>query len=261
MADGTLSLSSGFEDATEADWLAAVGKALKGGGIEKITRQTRDGLAIKPLYRETDFDSSSDVRGAPGDAPYLRGAKDQPNAYLPWDIRQTFSHPDPAVTNTEIMRDLERGVTSINLALECSGQTGCIITNSDQLATALQGVRADIAAISLAHRGAGSGASAAGLLALWAEGLDYDHGTGHGVGVYLSVHEGPQRISRASDVKLSPGMILSNEPGYYRTGAFGIRIENLVAVTPATTPKGGEREMLVEDLDGNVLRLSATLPA
>lgn len=172
MADGTLSLSSGFEDATEADWLAAVGKALKGGGIEKITRQTRDGLAIKPLYRETDFDSSSDVRGAPGEAPYLRGANEQPDAYLPWDIRQTFSHPDPAVTNTEIMRDLERGVTSIDLALECSGQTGCIITNADQLATALQGVRADIAAISLAHRGAGSGASAAGLLALWAEGQD-----------------------------------------------------------------------------------------
>ena len=66
---------------------------------------------------------------------------------------------------------------------------------------------------------------------LWAAGLDYDHGTGHGVGSYLSVHEGPQRISKkSSDVALRAGMILSNEPGYYKAGAFGIRIENLVVV-------------------------------
>jgi Xaa-Pro aminopeptidase len=69
--------------------------------------------------------------------------------------------------------------------------------------------------------------------ALWRAGLDYDHGTGHGVGAYLSVHEGPQRLSRVSDVALKPGMILSNEPGYYREGAFGIRIENLVVVQDA----------------------------
>lgn len=66
---------------------------------------------------------------------------------------------------------------------------------------------------------------------LWKEGKDYDHGTGHGVGCYLSVHEGPQGISRRySDVPLAPGMILSNEPGYYKTGEYGIRIENLVLV-------------------------------
>lgn len=65
---------------------------------------------------------------------------------------------------------------------------------------------------------------------LWQEGKDYDHGTGHGVGSFLSVHEGPQRISKISRVPLKPGMILSNEPGYYKTGAYGIRIENLVAV-------------------------------
>jgi Xaa-Pro aminopeptidase len=81
---------------------------------------------------------------------------------------------------------------------------------------------------------------------LWTAGLDYDHGTGHGVGVYLSVHEGPQRISRISDVALEPGMILSNEPGYYREGAFGIRIENLIVVTPALALPGGDahRQML-----------------
>lgn len=169
MADGTLSLSDRFEDATEADWLAAVEKALKGGGIERITRQTRDGVKIHPLYREPDFAAASDPRGAPGQAPYLRGAKTEPDAFLPWDIRQSFSHPDPAVTNQEIMRDLERGVTSVHLALDCSGDRGGIITNLDQLSTALAGVRADIATISLGHRGAGSGASSAALLALWAE--------------------------------------------------------------------------------------------
>jgi len=79
--------------------------------------------------------------------------------------------------------------------------------------------------------------------ALWAEGLDYDHGTGHGVGSYLGVHEGPQRISKAPNGQaLLPGMIVSNEPGYYKTGAYGIRIENLVVVQPVEG--AGEREML-----------------
>ena len=73
---------------------------------------------------------------------------------------------------------------------------------------------------------------------LWAAGLDYAHGTGHGVGSFLAVHEGPQRIAKSSGgqagsgQELLPGMILSNEPGYYKTGAYGIRIENLQLVVP-----------------------------
>jgi Xaa-Pro aminopeptidase len=78
---------------------------------------------------------------------------------------------------------------------------------------------------------------------LWMAGQDYDHGTGHGVGAFLSVHEGPQRISRLSEVPLQPGMILSNEPGYYREGAFGIRLENLIVVTEAP-PLGDNRPQL-----------------
>jgi len=77
---------------------------------------------------------------------------------------------------------------------------------------------------------------------LWLAGQDYDHGTGHGVGAYLSVHEGPQRLSRTSDVVLDPGMILSNEPGYYREGAFGIRIENLIVVEEQPAPPGGDAQ-------------------
>jgi len=82
-------------------------------------------------------------------------------------------------------------------------------------------------------------------MSLWEAGLDYDHGTGHGVGVYLGVHEGPHRIAKMVNTQpLEPGMIVSNEPGYYKTGAYGIRIENLQVVTPAADVPGGERPML-----------------
>ena len=79
--------------------------------------------------------------------------------------------------------------------------------------------------------------------ALWQAGLDYAHGTGHGVGSFLSVHEGPQNISRRGMQALLPGMIVSNEPGYYKAGSHGIRIENLVMVRPAEVPQGGEIAM------------------
>ncbi|HEX9557432.1 MAG TPA: aminopeptidase P family protein, partial [Reyranella sp.] len=90
----------------------------------------------------------------------------------------------------------------------------------------------------------GSQVDALARYALWQAGLDYDHGTGHGVGAYLAVHEGPQRISKAANtVALQPGMIVSNEPGYYKAGAYGIRIENLLAVREATI-EGADRAYL-----------------
>jgi Xaa-Pro aminopeptidase len=79
-------------------------------------------------------------------------------------------------------------------------------------------------------------------LSLWQAGLDFEHGTGHGVGSYLSVHEGPQRIAKSGSAALEEGMILSNEPGYYKAGEFGIRIENLLVVAPHKI-KGAECEM------------------
>lgn len=81
-------------------------------------------------------------------------------------------------------------------------------------------------------------------MALWKAGLDYDHGTGHGVGAFLGVHEGPQGISKRAMKEFVPGMIVSNEPGFYKEGSYGIRIENLVLVLPAHTPEDGERPML-----------------
>ncbi len=90
----------------------------------------------------------------------------------------------------------------------------------------------------------GSQLDALARLPLWQAGLDYDHGTGHGVGSYLSVHEGPQRISKLPNTQaLKPGMIVSNEPGYYKTDGYGIRVENLITVVPIEV-KGAERPML-----------------
>ena len=80
---------------------------------------------------------------------------------------------------------------------------------------------------------------------LWQAGLDYDHGTGHGVGAHLNVHEGPQRISKhPSQAALEPGMVVSNEPGYYKAGAYGIRVENLVTVVALAGLEGAERPTL-----------------
>lgn len=108
----------------------------------------------------------------------------------------------------------------------------------------LQGMIA-ISRIRFPHSIGGQHLDALARAPLWLAGQDYDHGTGHGVGSYLSVHEGPQGISRRSEVALQEGMILSNEPGYYREGAFGIRIENLITVIPAPIIPGADaREML-----------------
>ena len=108
----------------------------------------------------------------------------------------------------------------------------------------LQGMIA-VSRIRFPHGVGGQHLDALARAPLWMAGQDYDHGTGHGVGSYLSVHEGPQGISRRSDVALQRGMILSNEPGYYREGAFGIRIENLIVVEDAPAlADGDDRAML-----------------
>ncbi|MBV1869194.1 MAG: aminopeptidase P family protein [Marinosulfonomonas sp.] len=108
----------------------------------------------------------------------------------------------------------------------------------------LQGMIA-ISRLRFAKGRAGQHIEAIARIPLWMAGQDFDHGTGHGVGAYLSVHEGPQGLSRINSAPLEPGMILSNEPGYYRQGSFGIRIENLIVVRVADPIEGGDgRDML-----------------
>jgi Xaa-Pro aminopeptidase len=89
----------------------------------------------------------------------------------------------------------------------------------------------------------GSEIDAIARMALWQHGLDYAHGTGHGVGSYLAVHEGPQRIARTGTEKLLEGMMVSNEPGYYKEGHYGIRLENLIVVDPAESLPDGDIAM------------------
>jgi Xaa-Pro aminopeptidase len=108
----------------------------------------------------------------------------------------------------------------------------------------------------------GSQLDALARYALWQAGLDYDHGTGHGVGAYLSVHEGPQRISKmANTVALQPGMIVSNEPGYYKADAYGIRIENLVAVREAKIEGADRRYLEFETLTQAPIDLACIEPS
>jgi Xaa-Pro aminopeptidase len=93
---------------------------------------------------------------------------------------------------------------------------------------------------------------------LWQMGLDFEHGTGHGVGSFLSVHEGPARISKLGTTPLKRGMILSNEPGYYKTGEYGIRIENLELVVPkeiagAEKPMNGFQALTLAPIDRRLI--------
>jgi len=132
----------------------------------------------------------------------------------------------------------EDGTTDITRTL-CFGKATAAMR--DHYTRVLKGHMA-IARASVPEGADGAQLDALARVSLWEAGLDFDHGTGHGVGSYLSVHEGPQRISKVSNVALEPGMILSNEPGFYKTGAYGIRLENLIVVKEATI-KGAERAM------------------
>jgi Xaa-Pro aminopeptidase len=113
----------------------------------------------------------------------------------------------------------------------------------DRFTRVLKGM-IDVSRIRFPKGTCGSQIDALARQSLWAAGLDYDHGTGHGVGSYLSVHEGPARINKSDRTPLEPGMILSNEPGFYKQNEFGIRIENLLLIHDAEYIEGGERPML-----------------
>ncbi len=165
--------------------------------------------------------------------------------------------PNGAIIHYRVTEDTDRTIEDGTLFLLDSGgqytdgttditRTLAVGTPLDEHRDCYTRVLQGMIAISMARfpRGlTGRDIDALARASLWRAGLDYDHGTGHGVGAHLCVHEGPQRISRATDVKLEPGMILSNEPGYYKPGEFGIRIENLIVVREAAKI-GDKRDQL-----------------
>lgn len=173
---GLLSLGADFPPVGRDAWLAAVDKVLKGGDFEKrLVSQTYDGLRIDPLSAPTDWPSAADASGLPGQPPFTRGmlhaltGDGTAPAQTSWDIRQRHAHPDPAVANTQILADLERGVTSIDLALDLSalpsGQ-GIHTPDLDSLDQVLKGVLLDLAPVALTP--ADDGLMAASLLlAVW----------------------------------------------------------------------------------------------
>ncbi|MBC7770552.1 MAG: methylmalonyl-CoA mutase [Phycisphaerales bacterium] len=137
------SLSLG-EPAEEAAWRALVEQGLKGAQWARLVGQTADGVAIKPLYRETDIATATDVSGAPGAAPFIRGARQGA-----WLIRQSFAHPDPERTNAEILADLKGGVGGIELVIDPNGKDGVAIRDAADFDLALSGVILEAAPVSL----------------------------------------------------------------------------------------------------------------
>lgn len=111
----TIPLAADFPDQDEARWRALAEAALKGASWDRLVARTADGAPIQPLYREPDFATSGDPSGAPGQAPFVRGATATRDAYLPWQIRQLIEAPEVKTAHAEIMTDLERGVSSIEI--------------------------------------------------------------------------------------------------------------------------------------------------
>jgi Xaa-Pro aminopeptidase len=186
--------------------------------------------------------------------------------------------PNGAIVHYRVSQDTNRAIATGDLLLiDSGGQYECGTTditrtvpigtpNPDAIApytAVLRGVIA-LSRARFPHGVSGGHLDALARQHLWAQGLDFDHGTGHGVGAALCVHEGPIRVSRASNIALQAGMILSNEPGYYREDAFGIRIENLIAIqdVPAETGRQmlGFETLTLCPIDRRLIDIAALAP-
>ena len=181
------------------------------------------------LFQDLSFDTITGS-GANGALPHYRVTEQSDRVLQPGDLMVLDSGAQYLDGTTDITRTLVVGKPAAE--------------ERDRYTRVLQGHIA-LATTRFPKGTNGSQLDAIARRPLWLAGLDYDHGTGHGVGSYLSAHEGPQRISKALNrVALLPGMILSNEPGYYKAGRYGIRIENLVLVVETPAAVGEDRPML-----------------
>lgn len=220
----------------------------------------RDGIAMVRFLAWLDAEAPKGQLTEIDVVTTLEGFRAQTNALRDISFETiSGSGPNAAIVHYAVNENTNRAVNCGELLLVDSGgqyvdgttditRTIAIGTPTDDHRQCYTRVLQGMIAISRIRFPKGVGGQHLDALArapLWLAGQDYDHGTGHGVGSYLSVHEGPQGISRRSEVALEAGMILSNEPGYYREGAFGIRIENLISVIPAPALTGADaRDML-----------------
>ena len=203
---------------------APTGKVDELAAADKLAQFRRAG----DLFRDFSFDTISGA-GPNGAVVHYRSTERTNRALRPGELYLVDSGAQYVDGTTDITRTVAVGAPSAEM--------------KDRFTRVLKGHIA-LAMGRFPKGTTGSQLDTLARYALWQAGLDYDHGTGHGVGSFLSVHEGPQRISKIPNrVALEPGMIVSNEPGYYKTGAYGIRIENLVTVIEDARP-GDERPML-----------------
>lgn len=224
------------------------------------TAHERDAVAMVRFLAWLDAEAPKGALTEIDVVKALEGFRTQTNALRDISFETICgAGPNGAIVHYRVSEETNRPVTQDDLLLVDSGgqyvdgttditRTMAIGMPTDVHKACYTRVLQGMIAISRVRFPKGVGGQHLDALArapLWMAGQDYDHGTGHGVGSYLSVHEGPQGLSRRSDVALKPGMILSNEPGYYREGAFGIRIENLIVTVDAPALRGADgREML-----------------
>ncbi|MEM7546541.1 MAG: aminopeptidase P family protein [Pseudomonadota bacterium] len=236
-------------------------KAIKNGVEIQGARDAhlRDGAAMARFLAWLDREAPTGTLTEIDIAKQLEGERSATNALM--DISfDTISGagPDGAIVHYRVTEATNRTLQKGELMLVDSGgqyvdgttditRTITVGPPPDDAARAFTLVLKGMIAVSLARFPAGTNGrdiDTMARMALWRAGMDYDHGTGHGIGSYLCVHEGPQSLSRRGMIALEAGMMCSNEPGYYRTDAFGIRIENLIIVNEAAIPSGGDRPML-----------------
>lgn len=214
----------------------------------------RDGVAIvrylswlmreAPKGKLTEIDAVAALEaerlktGLLKDVSFTTIAGAGPNAALPhYRVTESSNRRlEPGIFLVDSGAQYEDGTTDITRTIAVGTPTDEM---RDRYTRVLKGHLA-ISRVVFVKGTSGAQLDALARLPLWQAGLDFDHGTGHGVGSYLSVHEGPQRLSKLGTTPLEPGMILSNEPGYYKQGEYGIRIENLIVVEERKIP-GGDR--------------------
>lgn len=219
------------DGAAVARFLCWLAKAAPAGGIDEIAAAARleDFRRRNDLIQDLSFTTISGA-GPNGAIVHYRVTPASNRKLKPGELYLIDSGAQYLDGTTDITRTIAIGTPTAEMR--------------DRFTRVLKGH----IAIATARFPAGTNGQQLDALArrpLWDVGLDYDHGTGHGVGSFLGVHEGPQRIAKAgSAVALKPGMIISDEPGYYKTGAYGIRIENLVVVTALPDLTGADKPML-----------------